>query len=93
MAERKGKKLRRCAKHKNYYAVQAKRTDQNKKRRIGKHIRNHPDDVQAVHIYEKVKNYGSASGQIANATARGRKRQHRHKTQALRKRVLEARGG
>lgn len=82
MAEKKGKKLRRCAKHKNAYAVQAKRTEQNKKKRLGRHLRHFPEDQQAVEIYEKVKNYGPASGQLANCTARAAKRRSRPRKRA-----------
>lgn len=90
MAEKKGKKLRRCAKHKNYYAVQAKRSDQNKKRRLGKHLRNFPEDKQAVEIYEKVKNYGPTAGHLANATGQAQRRGLRPRLSPRAKRRLAA---
>lgn len=53
MAERKGKKLRRCtAASKAYYKVQFGKTDANKKKRMQKHLRAQPDDLQAIQRYE-----------------------------------------
>lgn len=52
--ERKGKKLRRCnAKNKAYYAVQVSKTESNLKKKLAKHIRQFPEDVQAVERYEQ----------------------------------------
>ena len=52
--ERKGKKLRRCnAKNRAYYAVQVEKTESNKKRKLAKHIREFPEDAQAIERYEK----------------------------------------
>lgn len=52
--ERKGKKLRRCnAKNKAYYAVQVGKTESNMKKKLAKHIREFPEDTQAITRYEK----------------------------------------
>jgi hypothetical protein len=74
MAEKKGKKLRRCARHSAYYKVQMQRGEVNKKRRLGRHIRRFPEDKQAIEIYEVAKKYGPASGHIANMTMRATRR-------------------
>jgi hypothetical protein len=70
--ERKGKKLRRCGKLKNYYAAQPMRTATNKKRRMRNHIRSHPADKRTVKTYEFVKNFGSAAGLGLNSIGRKR---------------------
>jgi hypothetical protein len=75
MAERKGKKLRRVAKLKTYYATGPMRIATNKKRRMRKHIRSHPMDRQAVKTYEFVKNFGHADG--FGLTSKGKKRRLR----------------
>jgi hypothetical protein len=52
--ERKGKKLRRItAKSKAYYSVQVGRTESNKKRKMGRHIRENPQDQGAIVRYEQ----------------------------------------
>ena len=66
----KGKKLRRCSKHKNKYQAQVSRTETNKRRRIGRRIRNHPNDQCAIKRYER--DMGSADGHLANLTSKGR---------------------
>lgn len=70
--ERKGLKLRRCSKQKNYYAAQPMRTATNKKRRMRNHIRSHPADKRTVKTYEFVKNFGSAAGLGLNSTGKKR---------------------
>jgi hypothetical protein len=42
--KQKGKKLRRCAKHKGYYAAQKMVTLKNKRKRVIKHVRSNPND-------------------------------------------------
>lgn len=59
MAEKKGKKLRRCAKQSGYYKVQFNRTYANKKRRMARHIANHPLDTQAIDQFKNI-GFGSA---------------------------------
>lgn len=51
--ERKGLKLRRCAKHKSYYAVQYGKTDDNKLRRLRRHLREerHRNDAAGRALY------------------------------------------
>jgi hypothetical protein len=72
MAERKGKKLRRCnPKNKAYYKVQMGKTDANKKKHLSKHIRSNPNDVVAITRYER--DMGKAVGLLATLTPRGRK--------------------
>jgi hypothetical protein len=73
--ERKGLKLRRCSKLAPKYKLQFGLTDRNKKRFLQRHIRNHPNDRQAIARYEL--NMGSAVGVLANLTAKGRKRKQR----------------
>lgn len=79
-AERKGKKLRRCAKLKGYYASGYDRTVRNKKRRMRTHIRAHPNDDAAVRAYETGCNFGRADSFGLNA--KGRKRQRRREEAA-----------
>jgi hypothetical protein len=67
-------KLRRCAKFRTYYAAQEFQTTKNKKRRLGNHIRNHPNDGCAVMGYETRYGEGSSRGVLARLTAKGVKR-------------------
>jgi hypothetical protein len=71
--ESKGLKLRRQAKDRPYYKVQFGRTDGNAKRKLGRHIRRFPEDVQAQKIYS-LKNYGDPKGHVANMVGRARAR-------------------
>ncbi len=64
-AERKGKKLRRCAKHANYYKLQPGVTDRNKARRLRRHIRSNPFDKAAQERYAV--NMGDPKGIGLNA--------------------------
>ena len=72
--ERKGKKLRRCAKKANYYKLGFGRTEDNRKRRMREHIRSHPEDAQAVNQYEYLHSFGPASTFGLNSKGRKRKR-------------------
>ena len=74
MADKKGLKMRRAPKNKNYYAAGMYRTDKNKKVKLGAYIRNFPEDLKAQEAYEN-KNYGSAAGHVQNQTTKARKRQ------------------
>jgi len=68
-AERKGKKLRRCtAKSRAYYSLQVGKSEANKKRRLKRHIRTFPMDVQAIVRYEK--DMGRANGLGMNSQGR-----------------------
>lgn len=79
MAERKGKKLRRCtATSKAYYKVQFGKTDSNKKKGLSRHIRSHPSDRQAITRYEK--DMGYAEGLLASLSRRGKRRSARAAT-------------
>jgi hypothetical protein len=78
-------KLRRISKLKNYYAAGHYRTDANRKKKMGRHIRHNPLDLKAIHHYEHVIHAGDASGHIANATSKG-------KELLRRKEYAEARG-
>lgn len=70
MAERKGKKLRRCTpRSKAYYAVQFGKTESNQKKRIRKHIRANPWDLKAVQRYEQTMGRADSFG----LSSRGRK--------------------
>jgi hypothetical protein len=75
--ERKGKKLRRCtAASKNYYKLQFGKTDDNRKKRMQRHLRSHPMDAKAVQSYEGAPhNYGRAD--TIGLTGRGKKRKRR----------------
>jgi hypothetical protein len=79
--ERKGKKLRRQAKGKIYYASQGMRTETNRKRRMRNHIRSHPGDRKAATIYEQVKKFGSAASFVL--TSKGRKLHKRYERETL----------
>lgn len=72
MAERKGKKLRRQAKGKTYYAMGPMRVATNRKRRMRKHIRSHPNDKETRRIFGFEKNFGSTKD--LGLTSKGRKR-------------------
>lgn len=57
-AQRKARKAARAAtksasaaRKKNYYVVQKGRTADNKKRKLAKRIRQHPQDLQAAQLY------------------------------------------
>lgn len=72
--ERKGKKLRRVAKLKGYYASGPMRVATNKRKRMMKHIRSHPADKEAVKTFEFVKNFGRADSFGLNCKGKRRKR-------------------
>ena len=61
-------KLRRCSKFKIFYKVQFSITDRNRDRRMNRHLRAHPNDIQAV------KRYGEESAKGIRLNAKGRKR-------------------
>jgi aconitase A len=67
-------KLRRCAKFRTYYSAQEFQTAKNKRRRLGNQLRNHPNDSQAVMLYEDRYGEGSSRGVLARLTAKGVKR-------------------
>lgn len=67
----KGKKLRRCSKHQGMYKQQYFQSETNKKKFLGRHIRNNPGDLQAIKRYEV--DMGSADGNLGNLTAKGKK--------------------
>lgn len=70
MAEKKGKKLRRSnAKTRSIYAAQFAKTETNKRRKMGRHIRHHPLDQMTIKRYEV--DMGSADGHLANLTSKG----------------------
>jgi hypothetical protein len=72
MAEKKGKKLRRSnAKTRAIYAIQFGKTEVNKRRKMGRHIRHHPLDQDTIQRYEK--DMGKADGHLANLTSEGEK--------------------
>lgn len=72
MAERKGKKLRRCnARNKAYYSVQRGKTESNQKKHLSKHIRSNPNDTLAITRYER--DMGKAVGLLATLTPKGTK--------------------
>jgi hypothetical protein len=74
-AERKGKKLRRCTKLASMYKVQFGITDNNKQKKLGRHLRHFPEDLQAIKLYdEKYPLRGGSSGHLANITARAKQR-------------------
>lgn len=76
MAEGKGKKLRRCtARSKARYALQFGISERNKKRKLSRHIRNNPDDIQAIFRFEQ--DMGSAKGLLSSLTGRGRYLEYR----------------
>lgn len=60
MSEQTNKSLR-TARRNARYQLQFARTETNRKRRMGKHIRSQPNDAQAVKTYEKAKNFGPAT--------------------------------
>jgi hypothetical protein len=75
-AERKGKKLRRCtARAAAYYKVQFGKTENNHKKRLSLHIRNHPRDTQAISRFEK--DMGNAKGLLTTLTRKAQKRESR----------------
>lgn len=75
MAERKGKKLRRCtAASKNYYKCQLDITEKNAKKRIGKRIRQFPEDMQARKRCETLCGEPVLAGHLANITRKARRR-------------------
>lgn len=53
MAEKKAKKVAAPVPTKGYYALQKGRTETNKKRKLAKRIRQHPNDTQAVKIFRE----------------------------------------
>jgi hypothetical protein len=67
----KGKKLRRCSKHVPMYKEQFFTTERNKKRTLGRRIRHHPNDLQAIKLYDARYHIGSA-GHLNNLTGKGR---------------------
>jgi len=71
-----GKKLRRCSKHANYYKIQAGRTETNKRRTLGRRIRNHPHDIQAIKLYNE-RYANTATGHLNNPSSKGRKLRRR----------------
>ncbi len=78
MAERKGKKLRRCtAASKARYKVQFGITDNNRAKKMRKHIRANPSDAQAKKRYEV--NMGRAD--TFGLSSKGKKLEKRLKKQ------------
>jgi hypothetical protein len=67
-------KPKKAGKKKGYYAVQFGRTDDNKKRKLRRHIRSNPGDKQAIVHHEK------KLGKVDNLgpTSKGRKLIARH---------------
>jgi hypothetical protein len=77
MAERKGKKLRRCtAASKGYYKAQFDRTDQNRMKRWGRHLRHFPEDTLSAMMYDERYIIG-AEGHQNNMTAKAARRKLR----------------
>ena len=64
-------KLRRCTKYKTHYKVQFTRTEVNKARRIIRHLRSHPDDLQAR------ERYGAERAAKIAPNSKGRKHERR----------------
>lgn len=54
------------------FKLQFARTEANKKRRLGKRVREHPNDAQAVRLYAERYGLESLKGHLAHA--KGRKR-------------------
>ena len=78
-ASRKAKgcvKLRRCSKFKTYYKAQTFQTDKNKRRKLRKHIRSNPGDLQAIHAHEQVLNFGAVRD--IGLTQRGKELEKRY---------------
>ena len=70
--ERKGKKLRRQSKAKTYYASGPMRVATNRKKRMRKHIRSHPNDKEARRIFGFEKNFGATKDFGLNSMGRKR---------------------
>ena len=90
MADAKGLKLRRKAKNKGYYAAQFGLTDDNKKRKLGKHLRNFPESLmhQSQEVAEPIfgPNFKAiADGHVANATDKAKHRERKQTTRLLKK--------
>jgi len=69
MAEKKGKKLRRCGKHANYYKVQPSRTEKNKTKKVVRHFKSNPTCEQTK-VYLENKKYNTDDIQL---TSKGNK--------------------
>lgn len=67
------KKSRQQRKKKNFYALQHTKTEFNKKKKLGRHIRHFPVDIQAIDVYEKKYGVGTAKGLLASTTLKGEK--------------------
>lgn len=50
-------KLRRCSKFRSYYQVQYANTQRNKVRRIKRHLKHHPEDIQAKKNLDRIVAY------------------------------------
>lgn len=72
---------RRQRKMKGYYEAQRTRTVANKKRKMRRHIRNHPNDAPVREQYER-NNFGRAD--TFGMTAKGKKRVKRAESRARR---------
>lgn len=62
-----------AARKKNFFLVQFSITASNKKKKVGRHIRNYPEDLKAVAYYEK-KLLGRADSLLRSPRSRARKR-------------------
>lgn len=71
-AKAKGRKIGRNKKHQATIYKQAMRLERNKKRKMRRHLQDHPDDVQGYKRYAEI-NGKPAADQIA-LTMRGLKR-------------------
>lgn len=63
-------KSRQKRKHAAAYKLQFSRTEANKKRRLGKRVRQHPNDALAVRLYAERYGVESLKGHLANAKGR-----------------------
>lgn len=70
LTKQKGRQRRKKA---AAYALQFKRTEANKKRRLGKRVREFPNDVLAVRLYAERYGVESLKGHLAQAKGRERR--------------------
>jgi|SRR6267154_1489545 len=66
------KKLKVIPRNRSYYKMQFLTTEDNKKKKLGRHIRHHPTDSQAITAYEV--NKGPATGHVTNATSQAKRK-------------------
>lgn len=85
-AKGKGKqgqaRMLRAQRRKAYYSSRPAFTAANKKRKIGKHIRHFPEDLQAQGMFEKVYGKKFLEGHVASPIARARRRTERRGKEA-----------